>query len=289
MSELVKSFSINDIKLYKEDESVDFAIAEIEALADHSNTHKNPISLDVLKEYSDTFLGKFVVAKYDKWTKDVTTHVPDEAIIGYIDPRQEIRYRTKVVDGIEKTFVVVDATLSKLYATEIVEMFRQNNHRSVSCEFSCATLYEENEDGIPIAEHGTLMYGEENPILAYSIHGITVLGLKVNPSVAGAEMSIKKFAEEAQKLVSHPMHKDKYVDIDWDGEKSKHDAIKEKDFDTMAKSIFLKLDSDYKERKIGSLHYPVMGLYDGVWKYNKNGDVNRRFTSPFFYMLFSLL
>ena len=94
MSELVKSFSINDIKLYKEDENVDFAIAEIEALADHSNTHKNPISLDVLKEYSDTFLGKFVVAKYDKWTKDVTTHVPDEAIIGYIDPRQEIRYRT---------------------------------------------------------------------------------------------------------------------------------------------------------------------------------------------------
>lgn len=271
MSELVKSFSINDIKLYKEDENVDFAIAEIEALADHSNTHKNPISLDVLKEYSDTFLGKFVVAKYDKWTKDVTTHVPDEAIIGYIDPRQEIRYRTKVVDGIEKTFVVVDATLSKLYATEIVEMFRQNNHRSVSCEFSCATLYEENEDGIPIAEHGTLMYGEENPILAYSIHGITVLGLKVNPSVAGAEMSIKKFAEEAQKLVSHPMHKDEYVDADWDGEKSKHDAIKEKDFDTMARSIFLKLDSDYKERKIGSLHYPVMGLYDGVWKYNKNG------------------
>jgi hypothetical protein len=271
MSELVKSFSINDIKLYKEDENVDFAIAEIEALADHSNTHKNPISLDVLKEYSDTFLGKFVVAKYDKWTKDVTTHVPDEAIIGYIDPRQEIRYRTKVVDGIEKTFVVVDATLSKLYATEIVEMFRQNNHRSVSCEFSCATLYEENEDGVPIAEHGTLMYGEENPILAYSIHGITVLGLKVNPSVAGAEMSIKKFAEEAQKLVSHPMHKDEYVDVDWDGEKSKHDAIKEKDFDTMAKSIFLKLDSDYKERKIGSLHYPVMGLYDGVWKYNKNG------------------
>lgn len=271
MSELVKSFSINDIKLYKEDENVDFAIAEIEALADHSNTHKNPISLDVLKEYSDTFLGKFVVAKYDKWTKDVTTHVPDEAIIGYIDPRQEIRYRTKIVDGIEKTFVVVDATLSKLYATEIVEMFRQNNHRSVSCEFSCATLYEENEDGIPIAEHGTLMYGEENPILAYSIHGITVLGLKVNPSVAGAEMSIKKFAEEAQKLVSHPMHKDEYVNVDWDGEKSKHDAIKEKDFDTMAKSIFLKLDSDYKERKIGSLHYPVMGLYDGVWKYNKNG------------------
>lgn len=271
MSELVKSFSINDIKLYKEDENVDFAIAEIEALADHSNTHKNPISLDVLKEYSDTFLGKFVVAKYDKWTKDVTTHVPDEAIIGYIDPRQEIRYRTKVVDGIEKTFVVVDATLSKLYATEIVEMFRQNNHRSVSCEFSCATLYEENEDGVPIAEHGTLMYGEENPILAYSIHGITVLGLKVNPSVAGAEMSIKKFAEEAQKLVSHPMHKDEYVDVDWDGEKAKHDAIKEKDFDTMARSIFLKLDSDYKERKIGSLHYPVMGLYNGVWKYNKNG------------------
>lgn len=271
MSELVKSFSINDIAMYKNDEDVDFAEVEIWALADHSNTHHNPISTEVLKKYSDTFLGKFIVAKYDKWTKDVTTHVPDEAIIGYVDPRETIQFKDKVVDGVTKTFAVVKGVLSKIYATEIVEMFRTNNQRSVSCEFSCATLYDENEDGVPIAEHGTLLYGEENPILEYSIHGITVLGLKVNPSVAGAEMSIKRFAEEAEKLVSHPLHKDEYVDVDWDGEKAKHDAIKEKDFDTMAKSIFLKLNSDYKERKIGSLHYPVMGLYDGVWKYNKNG------------------
>lgn len=270
MSDLIKSFSVNDIQLYKDDENVDFAIAEIYALADHSNSHKNPISTEVLKEYADTFLGKFVVAKYDKWTKDVTTHVPDEVVIGYIDPRQKVRFKTKVVNGEEKTFVVVYATLSKLYATDIVEMFRKDNNRSVSCEFSCQTMYEEDENGVPLAEFGTPMYGEENPILAYSIHGITVLGLKVNPSVAGAEMQIKKFAEEAQ-LVSHPMHKDEYVDVDWDGEKAKHDAIKEKDFDTMAKSIFLKLDSDYKDRKVGSLHYPVMGLYSGVWKYNKNG------------------
>lgn len=271
MSDLVKSFSVNDIQLYKDDENVDFAEAEIYALADHSNTHRNPISTEVLKEYSDTFLGKFIVAKYDKWTKDVTTHVPDEAIIGYIDPRQEVQFKQKVVDGVEKTFAVVKGTLSKLYATDIVEMFRNDNNRSVSCEFSCQTMYEEDENGTPLAEFGTPMYGEENPILAYSIHGITVLGLKVNPSVAGAEMQIKRFAEEAQKLVSHPLNKKEYVDVEWDGEKAKHDAIKEKDFDTMAKSIFLKLDSDYKDRKVGSLHYPVMGLYGGVWKYNKNG------------------
>ena len=270
-NDLIKSFSVDDIAMYRQDSDVDFAEVEIFALAEGGNTHNNPISLDVLKKDADTFLGKFIVAKYDKWTKDVTTHVPDEAIIGYIDPRQTVEFKEKVVNGVSKTFAVVKGLLSKLYATEIVEMFRQHNQRDVSCEFSCATLYEEDANGVPLAEHGTPMYGEENPILDYSIHGITVLGLKVNPSVAGAEMQIKRFADEASKLVSHPMHKDEYVDTDWDGEKSKHDAIKEKDFDTMAKSIFLKLDADYKDRKIGSLHYPVMGLYDSVWKYNKNG------------------
>ncbi len=286
MSELAKKFSIDDISLYQDDDDMDFAEVEIWALADGNNSHHNPFSHEVLEKDADTFNGKFIVAKYDKYSGDVTTHVPDEAIIGYVDPQEDVQFKNKMVDGINKEFVVVKGKLSKIYATDVVEMFRKDNQRAVSCEFSCTTEYEEDKDGTPINEFGQKMFGQDNPVLSYHIYGITILGLNYKPSVPQTEIKVKKFAEEFNKnllvkfaedrkeklnLTSHPIKKNEYVDVDWDGEDAKHKAIKEKNFDTMAKSIFLKLDSDYKERKIGSLHYPVMGLYDGVWKYNSNG------------------
>lgn len=286
MSELAKKFSINDISLYQDDDDMDFAEVEIWALADGNNSHHNPFSREVLEKDANTFKGKFIVAKYDKYSKDVTTHVPDEAIIGYIDPREDVQFENKMVNGIDKEFVVVKGKLSKVYATDIVEMFRKGNQRAVSCEFSCTTEYKEDKDGTPINEFGQKIFGQDNPVLSYHIYGITILGLSYKPSVPQTEIKVKKFAEEFNKnllvqfaedreeklnLISHPMKKNEYVDVDWNGEDAKHKAIKEKNFDIMAKSIFLKLDSDYKERKIGSLHYPVMGLYDGVWKYNSNG------------------
>ena len=286
MAEVIKKFSIDDIEMYRNDDDMDFAEVEIWCLADGENSHHNPFTKEVLEKDADTFKGKFIVAKYDIYTDDATTHVPDESIIGYVDPREDIQFKDKIVNGETREFVVTKGLLSKIYATDIVEMFRKNNNRTVSCEFSCNTQYEEDNDGNPINEFGQKMFGQDNPVLSYHIHGITVLGLNYKPSVPQTEIKVKKFAEEIDKnylrkfaedrkeklnLVSHPIKKIEYVDSDWNGEDAKHKAIKEKNFNTMAKSIFLKLDSDYKERKIGSLHYPVMGLYDGVWKYNSNG------------------
>lgn len=192
--EYLKKFSINDVRMYGEKgEDLDFSIVEIWALAEGNNSHRNPFSVEVLERDADTFKGKFIVAKFDKWTKDTQGHELDEVIVGYIDPNEKIEFKTKVVEGAEKEFVVVKGLLSKIYAEDIIQMFRDSNSRTVSCEFSCSTQYDENEYGRPVDEQGKEL-NIDNPILRYHIHGITILGLKYNPSVRGTEIKVKEFA-----------------------------------------------------------------------------------------------
>lgn len=288
MQEYMKKFSVEDVQLYREqDEDPDFAYVELWALAEGNNSHRNPFSKEVLERDAHTFKGKFIVAKYNKFEKDTEAHALNQSILGYVPPNEEIEFKTKEVDGIEKEFVVVKGLLSKIYAKEVVDLFRTNNGRTVSCEFSCATQYEENEYGKAIDENG-LELDVDNPILSYHIHGITILGLKYNPSVAGTEIKVKQFAEKCEqqslkqfaeerkeklKLVSHPMDKSKgAVDMgDWNGDKAKNDLLKEKNFKTLAKSVCLLLEDGWEEKKKGALKYPVMNLKDGKWVYNAEG------------------
>ena len=288
MNKNIKTFSIDDVRLYREqNEDPDFAMVEIYALAEGLNSHRNPFSREVLERDADTFKGKFIIAKYNKFEKDTEAHALNQSILGYVPPNEEIEFKTKEVDGIEKEFVVVKGLLSKIYAKEVVDLFRTNNGRTVSCEFSCATQYEENEYGKAIDENG-LELDVDNPILSYHIHGITILGLKYNPSVAGTEIKVKQFAEKCEqqslkqfaeerkeklKLVSHPIDKSKEsVDMgDWNGDKAKNDLLKEKNFKTLAKSVCLLLEDGWEERKKDALKYPVMNLKDGKWVYNAEG------------------
>ncbi len=288
MQEYMKKFSVEDVQLYREqNEDPDFAYVELWALAEGNNSHRNPFSKEVLERDAHTFKGKFIVAKYDKFQNDTEGHELDEIIIGYVPPNEELEFKNKEVDGVEKEFVVAKGVLSKIYAKEVVDLFRTNNGRTVSCEFSCATQYEENEYGRAIDDNGLEM-DVDNPVLSYHIHGITVLGLKYNPSVAGTEIKVKQFAEKCEqqslkqfaeerkeklKLVSHPMDKSKgAVDMgDWNGDKAKNDLLKEKNFKTLAKSVCLLLEDGWEEKKKGALKYPVMNLKDGKWVYNAEG------------------
>ena len=204
MFESVKKFSVADVQMYREqEEDLDFSIVEIWALAEGTNSHKNPFSREVLESYADTFKGKFIVAKFDKYRRDVRGHELDEAVIGYVSPQDEIEFKTKFIESEnkEKEFVVVKALLSKIYAKDVVDMFRTDNNRSVSCEFSCVTQYKENEYGQPIDEYGVVI-NEENPILKYHIHGITILGKDINPSVKGTEIKIKQFAKQFEEQLN---------------------------------------------------------------------------------------
>lgn len=178
MLQVNKNFSIDDVHLFKDDDNVDFALAEIYFLSDGNNKQDCPIPTEVLRRDAKTVLGKFIVAKYNKWNNDAEGHELDEVIIGYCPSDSQLRFVEK--DG--KLFAVCDAVISKIYATEIYNLFKSKNFRSVSAEFSCF-------------QDDTTEYGE-GTILGFNIHSICVLGLKINPAVDGANIQIKKFSEK---------------------------------------------------------------------------------------------
>lgn len=262
---LIKSFSIDDIDIVETENSSKYFEAEMWCLAAKNNSHKNPISEDVLRKFKDSAKGAWVVCDYDQFTHDATTHTDEEQIVGVVprDSRVELR-RDK--EGV--LWIVVTAVLSKVYHPEVWEMFKQHNFRYVSCEFRCTEADEDAEGN--------------KPITAFDIVGITILGSGTLPSCEDAKMEIMKFsADEANKyfaetqkkeeLVSHPINKKKLDTSDWDGEKAKQDLVKEKDYESLAKSVCLVLEDGWKDRQITSLKYPVMNIKDGEWVYNEKG------------------
>lgn len=282
MSDKMKKFSINDIKLYENDDSVDFAFAKIYFLSDGDNEQNCPISLETLKKYADTVKGKFIVAKYHNYIDDVGSHELDEEIVGYCPPDSEVTFEYS--EEYQKTFAICDAVISKLYGTgmETYKLFTVDNERSVSTEFST---------NIPNPDEN-----DEGEIIAFDVHSVTILGKMVRPAVSGANIKImkfsaekaenyynskkenilKQFAEERKEklnLVSHPIDKSKDAisDSDWNGDKAKHDLIKEKNFKTLAKSVCLKLEDGWEDKQVTSLKYPVMGLKDDKWVYFSEG------------------
>ena len=270
-------FSIDDIQEVTTEDSVEFAIARIAVLSTKENSHKVNITKEILKRDGKSVLGKWVIADFDG--TDVTTHTPNTHIIGIVPTDSNIEF----VDNPDGTTTMfVDAIISKLYATEVYDLFRQHNFRNVSVEMATAND-RQREDGF-------------TDIDGLNIYSICVLGISVGGSCPDANMSITKFSEEDAekyyqntknfslkqlaeqrneklKVTSHPIDKSKNaVDMgSWNGDKAKDDLLKEKNYNTLAKSVCLLLEDGWEDKEKGALKYPVMNLKDGKWVYNAQG------------------
>lgn len=277
--EKIKQFSVDDIYLFTDDEDVDFALGEVYLLAEGNNSHKNPISLDVLKRDAHTMLGKFLIAKYSDFQKDVTTHTQDQQIVGYFPKDGKIQFKEK--DG--KTFAVFDVLISKLYATPVYRLFKEHNFRNVSAEFSCVEQEEPDENG-------------DNPIEKIMFHGCTILGLNYKPSCEGAEMNIKRFSAESAddyyskhnnslKLFSERRKKEladkktykinekELKDTPW-GEIDKTDIrdkiMNAENRDELVKVVYGVVEDGWQEAPSEHLKYPLMQLVGDTFYYNRN-------------------
>ena len=277
--EKIKQFSVDDIYLFTDDEDVDFALGEVYLLAEGNNTHKNPISLDVLKRDAHTMLGKFLIAKYSDFQKDVTTHTQDQQIVGYFPKDGKIQFKEK--DG--KIFAVFDVLISKLYATPVYQLFKEHNFRNVSAEFSCVEQEEPDENG-------------DNPIEKIMFHGCTILGLNYKPSCEGAEMNIKRFSAESAddyyskhnnslKLFSERRKKEladkktykinekELKDTPW-GEINKTDIrdkiMNAENRDELVKVVYGVVEDGWQEAPSEHLKYPLMQLVGDTFYYNRN-------------------
>ena len=270
-------FSIDDIQEVATEDSVEFAIARIAVLSTKQNSHKVNITKEILERDGKSVLGKWVIADFDG--TDVTTHTNNTHIIGIVPTDSNIEF----VDNADGTTTMfVDAIISKLYATEIYNLFRTHNFRNVSVEMATSND-REREDGFV-------------DIDGLNIYSICVLGISVGGSCPDANMSIIRFSEknaeeyyqntksfslkqlaeqrnEKLKVTSHPIDKSKEaVDMgSWNGDKAKDDLLRENNYKTLAKSVCLLLEDGWEDKEKGALKYPVMNLKDGKWVYNAQG------------------
>lgn len=277
MTENKYVFSINEIQNISTDDSDEFAIARISVLSTKRNSHKVNITKDILTKDGYSVLGKWIIADYNG--TDVTTHTPNTHIIGIVPNDKSAISFVDNEDG--TTTMWVDAIISKIYATEVYNLFQQHNFRNVSVEMVTMNDTELEDGSIDID--------------GLKIYSICVLGMSVAGSCPDANMSIIRFSEEDAekyynikhfslkqlaeqrneklKVVTHPIDKSKdAVDMgSWDGDKAKDDLLKEKNYKTLVKSVCLLLEDGWEDREKGALKYPVMNLKGGKWVYNAQG------------------
>lgn len=281
MSKKLQSFSIQVIDKYSGDDNSENAIIRLKFLSDGINSHHLVIPLEVLKEYAPTILGKYIVARYDRFREDVRGHEIDEVIVGYIPPNATISYE-ETANG---TFAVVDGVISKLYANDVYEMYKNNgNERAISVEF---IVHHEDED-------------ETKPVSSFNIVGVTLLGKDIQPSCKLATSSIVKFSVEQaardymkyqklhelidfannrRKLMEGKIYKvDKskksISETPW-GDVDKIDLrdkiMEASNRSSLVKDVYMVVEEGWEEAPSEKLKYPVMQLKGDTLVYNRGG------------------
>ena len=179
MNEQIIKMSLEDMPRFLSDDNPELAIARCLFLSTRPNSHKFTIPEDVLMRDAKTILGKFLVGNLNIFESDVTTHLKEPDIFGYIPMEQEIQF-VRAADGYLDAYV--NAVVSKIYATKVYDLFLDDNFRNVSVEMMIGYSDEETK----IVSH-------------FNVAGLTILGKQVNPSVPHAHMELTKFsAEEAE-------------------------------------------------------------------------------------------
>ena len=254
----------------------DYMVGRTAFLSTRPNSHDIVIPENVLREYAPSVLGKWVTAEVK--FNDCTTHTNGQSIVGIVPKEQDVEF-VKADDGYLDAYV--DCILSKRYAKEYCNVFSEDDaQRSVSIEATFSMVDEHECDG-------------------FDIKTITTLGRTVRPSVPDANITIVRFSEEdaesyysnlhksdslsnlkqfveerkqlmAEKYVNHPINtsKDAVYTGEWDGDEAKKNLVKEKNYKTLAPKVCLKLEEGWEDREVTKLGYPVMGLYDGKWRYS---------------------
>lgn len=254
----------------------DYMIGRTAFLSTRPNSHDIVIPENVLREYAPSVLGKWVTAEVK--FNDCTTHTNGQLIVGIVPKEQDVEF-VEADDGYLDAYV--DCIISKRYAKEYCNVFSEDDaQRSVSIEATFSMVDEHECDG-------------------FDIKTITTLGRTVRPSVPDANITIVRFSEEdaesyysnlhksdslsnlkqfveerkqsmAEKYVNHPINtsKDAVYTGEWDGDEAKKNLVKEKNYKTLAPKVCLRLEEGWEDREVTKLGYPVMGLYDGEWRYS---------------------
>ena len=251
-----------------------FSVFKTCFLSTRPNSHHLDIDDATLRKYASTILGGFLVAKIQNG--DSMSHEEDEQVYGVFPRDQKIEFVEE--DGFTKAYAY--AVVSKIYGKDFNAIFEGDNLRNSSVEMTVIT-----EDD-----------ADEGKVISFDLMGLCCLGHRINGSCPDADITMVRFSEEeanayfsessilsdlekfvenrkksmAEEYVSHPVNtsKDAIYEGEWDGNKAKQDLVKEKNYKTLAPKVCLRLEPGWEDREVTKLGYPVMGLYDGEWRYS---------------------
>ena len=251
-----------------------FSVFKTCFLSTRPNSHHLDIDDATLRKYASTILGGFLVAKIQNG--DSMSHEEDEQVYGVFPRDQKIEFVEE--DGFTKAYAY--AVVSKIYGKDFNAIFEGDNLRNSSVEMTVIT-----EDD-----------ADEGKVISFDLMGLCCLGHRINGSCPDADITMVRFSEEeanayfsensilsdlekfvenrkksmAEKYVSHLVNtsKEAIYEGEWDGNKAKQDLVKEKNYKTLAPKVCLRLEPGWEDREVTKLGYPVMGLYDGEWRYS---------------------
>lgn len=268
-------FEVSDISQVDNSSNDDFFIAKMRFLSCGENSHHLNISEEVLRRDAKTALGKWVVADYQEYLGDVGSHSDTEKIVGVIPRDSEITFE----ESDNGLFACAEVILSKIYASDVYDIFTKDNKRSVSVEMR--TISNQNDEKL---------------IEKLEIFGITILGKAIQPSCTLSDIvvtkfseekaneyyhnqkevnSLKHFAEERRKLMAektYKVNKTELKDTAWgniDKTSLRNVVMSAKNKDKIAHDVYALVEDNWESSPSEHLKYPLMELVGDTFYYNR--------------------
>ena len=280
MQKDVKLENNGELKEFQEYSKDKLAIAKVCVLSTAPNSHELNISEEVLRRDIGSIRGNFLVAHMVNG--DARSHDAEEVPVGYFIPDRNIEFEEVEENGQKIVKAWAFAVLSKQYAKEAYNMFVDDNHRATSIEMK--------------VELGD----DEHEVLSFDAYGSTILGLSIRPSCKDAEISLVRFAEQAQEFFAQKSDslsqlknfveerkqsmaekktykidksKEAMSTADWgdyDKTAMRDKIMDAKNRDTLVKSVYLLVEDGWKDAPSEHLKYPIMQLDGDKFVYNRN-------------------
>ena len=268
----VLSFAVNK---YNIQDISDNQLSKIEmwVVKSGDNKHNLPISEDAIRQAANTLVGKPILYKYNKYTKDFMGHEIDEIPCGVVLSKDDIRFE---YDENKELWLVCTAYIWKYYCPEVIEVFEKHDgEKPISME-------------IQIVE--TKQNDDKTEILSFVFLGVTLIG--DSPAIPNAKATVLKFSEmveEVKKILfavpKEDMGKNDPIKIDlskksadmtthWgnvDKIQLRDSILKAKNYKTLVNKCYLVVEDGWEDSPSSKLKYPVCRIKDNTLVLCKSG------------------
>lgn len=300
----VKNFSSS-----REGDNADFLKVTLMAIAEGKNLNNSIFTLEGMKTNKDTFINKPILCAFpnkqigDNHNFDIAfdpetgeeyqTFLDKKAEkpVGMIPESSNIRIEN--IDG--KNWIILDGYIWKKYNYELVkDILKKSNGWSIRNNKNISVEIIVDDETMGFSEDGYEILNN------WTGNGITILADNVNPAIEGANMSLEikeknfsktdydEYKKGFMKDFSLFAEKEKYgtgksLKIDkskesasndnWgniDKTKLRNDVLEAKNYKSIIKDVYLKVENGWEDAPSEHLKYPVMQIKNNTLVYNLN-------------------